>query len=119
MHRKIMALAVLVLAGGYGPAMAQTNAPTINAAPTATATPSGPGAPVIGASGPQTQDPMVNPNAAGTQMGRERTGSTTADGEHSGSQRLDANTHPLKALKANRGLRKQSRAAQSGFPPPR
>jgi hypothetical protein len=119
MHSRIIALAVLGLAGGYGVATAQTNAPTINAAPTATATPSGRGAPVIGPSGPQTQNPMVNPNAAGTQMGRERTGSTTADGEHSGSQRLNANTHPLKALKENRRLRKQSRAAQSGFPPPR
>jgi hypothetical protein len=119
MHSKIMALAALALAGGYGSAMAQTNAPTINAAPTITTTPSGPGAPVVGPAGPQIHNPQLNPNAAGTQTGRERSGSTTRNGEHGGSQSINANTHPLKALKANRQLRKQSRERQTGFPPPR
>ena len=119
MHSKIIMLAALAVAAGYSSAMAQTNAPSINAAPTTTATPSGAGAPVIGPSGPQTQNPLVNPNAAGTQMGREGSGSTTHNGDHSGSQTINANTHPLKALKENRRLRKQSRNNQSGFPPPR
>jgi hypothetical protein len=124
MRSKIVALAALVLAGGYGAAMAQTNAPSINAAPntnitTTTTTPSGPGAPVTAPSHPSAQNPMINPNAAGTQTGRELSGSTVRNGEHSGSQQLNANTHPLKALKANRHLRKHSRGKRTGFPPPR
>jgi hypothetical protein len=119
MRSRIVALAALVLAGGYGTAMAQTNAPTISAAPTVTTTPSGPEAPVIPASPPQVHNPSINPSAAGTQTGRERSGSSGNTVEHSGSQSLDANTHPLKAAKENRRLRKQQRANQTGLPPSR
>lgn len=119
MRSKIMAFAALVLAGGYGAATAQTNAPAINAAPTVTTTPSGPGAPVIPASPAQVHNPAMNPNAAGTQTGRERSGSSGNIVEHGGSQTLDANTHPLKAAKENRRLRKQQRANKTGLPPPR
>jgi len=119
MRSRIIAFAGLVLAGGSGYAMAQTNAPTINAAPTVTTTPSGPGAPVIPASPPQVHNPSINPSAAGTQTGREPSGSSGNTVEHSGSQSLDANTHPLKAAKENRRLRKQQRANQTGLPPSR
>jgi hypothetical protein len=116
MRNKIVAIAAVMLAGGFGAAVAQTNAPTLNAAPTATATPSGPGAPTIAPSGPQNQNPAINPNAAGTQMGRGGSGSTGDPVEHSGSQTINANTHPLKALKANRHARRQPRPDQPGFP---
>jgi hypothetical protein len=86
MRYETMAFAALLLVGGYGSGMAQSNAPAINTTPTATATPSGPGAPTVAPSGSQMHDPMVNPNAAGTQTGRERSGSTAANAEHSGSQ---------------------------------
>ena len=119
MRSRIVAFAVLMVAGGYGAAMAQTNAPAINAAPVVTTTPSGPGAPVIPASPPQVHNPAMNPSAAGTQTGRERSGSSGSTVEHSGSQSLDANTHPLKAAKENRRLRKQQRANQTGLPPSR
>jgi hypothetical protein len=124
MYSKITAFVALMLAGGIGAAAAQTNAPPLNAAPTVTTTPSGPGAPTIAPSGRRNQDPSVNPNAAGTQMGWRgygatagiASGSTRDRGEHGGSQSLDANTHPLKALKANRHARRQPRPDQPSFP---
>jgi hypothetical protein len=119
MRGKIIASAVLVLATGYGAAVAQTNAPAINETPTVTKTPSGPGAPVTAPSNPSVHNPTINPGAAGTQNNRERYGSSNHHVEHSGSQTIDANTHPLKAAKENRRLRKQQRANQTGFPPPR
>lgn len=119
MRSNIIAFAALVVAGSYGSAMAQTNAPAINAAPMVTTTPSGPGAPVVSASPPQIHNPAMNPSAAGTQTGRERAGSSGSTVEHSGSQTLDANTHPLKAAKENRRLRNQQRANKTGLPQPR
>ena len=124
MRSKTTVLAALVLAGGVGAAAAQTHAPPLNAAPTVTVTPSGPGAPTIAPSGPRNQDPSVNPNAAGTQMGWRgygatagvASGSTAERGEHGGSQSLDANTHPLKALKASRHARRQGRPDQPTLP---
>jgi hypothetical protein len=124
MRSTIIAFAALVLAGGAAAATAQTNAPTLNAAPTVTATPSGPGAPTMTPSGAQNQNPAVNPNAAGTQTGSRgsgatagaASGSTRDDREHSGSQSLNANTHPLKALKASRHARRQPRPDQPSFP---
>jgi hypothetical protein len=125
MPTKITALATLVLAAGYAAAaMAQTNAPSINAASNTkttsrTTTPSGPGAPVTTPSHPSAQNPTINPSAAGTQNDRERYGSSNRHVEHSTTQPLNAQTHPFKAMKANREMRKKQRANQTGLPPPR
>ena len=124
MRSKIIAFAALVLAGSYGAAIAQTNAPSINAVPTSpptatTTTPSGAGSPVTTSSHPSAQNPTINPSAAGTQNSPERYGSSNFQAEHSGSQTMDANTHPLDAAKANREMRKRQRANQTGLPAPR
>ena len=119
MRSNTIAFAALVLAAGCGAAIAQTNAPTVNAAPTVTVTPSGPGAPVTSPAKPSTQNPTINPSAAGTQNDREHYRSSNHHVEHSGSQSIDANTHPFKAMKANREMRKRERANQTGLPQPR
>jgi hypothetical protein len=57
---------------------------------------------------------MVNPSAAGTQRGT--TGTTAPkpsvkdDAEHGGSKPMNANTHPLAALKAHKQMQKQGRS---------
>ena len=119
MHGKTIALiAALSVCGG---AFAQTNAPALNAAPSSTTTPSGPGAPTVPSSSPHAQNPLVNPDAAGTQRGwRGYGGSSIKPAERSdsaeqgGSQPQNANTHPLKALKAGKQRNPQQRPAQTG-----
>ena len=104
---KPIAMAVLLLAGSIGAVLAQTPGKG-NAAM---------GVPEISATSPAAQDPGVNPNAAGTVPGRNRSGpvaeSVKRGGEHGGSKNLSANTHPLAAAKANRQLRQRQRTEES------
>lgn len=119
MRRKIIALAAIIVFGGSGIAAAQTNAPTINAAPTVTVTPSGPGAPTIPPTNSHIQNPLENPNAAGTLRGwhtKSAASGSSDNAEHGGATRMHANTHPLKALKAARQARRQPRTDQSELP---
>jgi len=125
MGSRMIVLAAALLAGGIGAAMAQSNAPTLNAAPTRTETPSGPGAATMSPSGAQNHDPAINPNAAGTQQQWRGYGATAGVAErgggegteHSGSQREDANTHPLKAVEHSRRTHHRPRPDQSSLPP--
>lgn len=97
-------LAAMLLAGGAGSVLAQTQA-------------SGDGPPAISAASPAAQDPGVNPSAAGTQPGDIRTGripeSAKDSGEHGGATDLSANTHPMGALKANKQLRRRQKTEQA------
>lgn len=98
MRRKTIALAAVLLVGGIGTALGQTTAPGGTAAPT------------IAPSGPHTQNPMINPNAAGTRMGPSAgpaTGALKKAEERGGSREINPNTHPLTSLKARKQLQKQ------------
>ncbi len=77
MHSRIIALAA-ALATASAVAWAQTNAPSTVTDPTNSATPSGVGAPSVTATQPQAQNPMINPNAAGTQTGWRGYGATSS-----------------------------------------
>ena len=93
MLQKTIALAALLLAGGFGAALGQ---------------------PTVSSSDPNLQNPTVNPSAAGTRTGRSASGTSTlkkADehgGSHGGSKEVNANSHPLTALKARKQQQKQS-----------
>lgn len=116
--RNNILLAAVLLAGGIGAAAAQTNAPQLNApARTATTTEHGPGAPTVTPSNPaQTQNPQINPSAAGTQMGKSANSGTTAlkkaEGQ-GGSKEINANTHPMTALKARKQMKKNGQQVQN------
>jgi hypothetical protein len=77
MHSRIIALAA-ALATASAVAWAQTNAPSTVTAPSHTATPNGAAAPSVTATQPQAQNPMINPNAAGTQTGWRGYGATSS-----------------------------------------
>jgi hypothetical protein len=113
----------LLLAGGVGAAFAQTNNPRLNAAPTVTTTPSGKAAATVSPSGPHAQNPRVNPSAAGTQTGSTSSAapkrSVKGDGEYGGSKEINANTHPLAALKARKQMQKQNGNLPPSMPSPR
>jgi hypothetical protein len=104
MHSKTIALAAVLLTGGVGTAVSQTNNPRMPPAPTAEMTPGGPSEPTISPSGPYTQKPKVNPSAAGTQTGWKPSTAREDLNEarkHGGSQQIHANTHPWTALQAH------------------
>ena len=120
MHGKIIAMVAALSLGGSG-AFAQTNAPTLNAAPTSTTTPSGPGAPTVPSSSPHAQNPLVNPDAAGAQRGWRGYGGSSVtpaerrdQPEYGGSKPPNANTHPLKALRTGKQRNPQQRPVQTG-----
>lgn len=104
MLRIAAAVAVFVLSTGL--ALAQTSGSTAAANP-----------PTIPSQSPAAHDPGVNPSAAGIQAGDVgSTGgvrkSVKGGREHSGSQRLSANTHPFAAAKANHQRRWKQREQQ-------
>ncbi len=109
--RTVIAAAFLI--GAAAAALAQTNAPTLNAAPTETQTPSGRQTQTISPSGPATQDTRVNPSAAGTQMGWQGYAATSgvkANRERSGStEAAIPNMRPLTAQSA------RDRLAELGY----
>jgi len=68
--------------------------------------------------------PGINPSAAGTVRERDKGASRTKtgedSGEHSGSVGSNANTHPLKSLRARGQPRQEGMTEPSGvYPPPR
>jgi hypothetical protein len=105
-----LATIAAVLLAGAGAALAQQGSGR-SAAGNAAATP-----PAISSASPAAQDPGVNPSAAGTQPGGDRSGgvaeSAKGGGEHGGSKSLSANTHPFAALKANKQLRRRQQTEQ-------
>ncbi|HEX3862804.1 MAG TPA: hypothetical protein VHY35_14035 [Stellaceae bacterium] len=90
--RKAILAATLLLASAGSAAFGQSSN---DVAPSKTVTPSGPTAPTISSTSPETQNPAVNPNAAGTQMGWHgyaatpggptNRASTNPDGKESGT----------------------------------
>src|SRR5829696_2538655 len=88
MLKKTIALAAVLLAGGFGAALGQ---------------------PTVSSSDPNLQNPTVNPSAAGTRTGRSASGTSALKKaeEHGGSKEINANTHPLAALKARKQQQKQ------------
>ena len=92
MLKKTIALVAVLLAGGFGAALGQ---------------------PTISSTDPNLQNPAVNPSAAGTQRGRSASGTSALKKteEHGGSKEVNANTHPLTALKARKQLQKQGQSA--------
>jgi hypothetical protein len=82
MQRTTIAIAtVLLVSTAAATAFAQDSGPPINSAPTATTTPSGRDAKTVKPYSAQTQNPDINPNAAGTQY----SGSSMAKQKERGS----------------------------------
>jgi hypothetical protein len=120
MSTKTIALAAMLLAGGIGTASAQAVV--------------APGQPAVGPStplyrqqvpavvplGPHIDKPKVNPSAAGTVTEWEHPPKQTSKRntrEHSGSVGANANTHPLKSLKAGGEPRQEGMTEPSGVQP--
>jgi len=137
MAKRIIALAAVLLAGGIGTASAQQQMPQgqLTQGQTAQrqtaqgqtaqgqtrATPpygqqTGDTAPL----GPNINKPKVNPSAAGTVAKGKGTGTSSQanadedNHEHSGSVGSNANTHPLKALRAGGEPRRRGMSEPSG-----
>jgi hypothetical protein len=85
---KTIALTAVLLASGVGAAFGQATIPSND---------------------PSIQNPGVNPSAAGTQTGRTASGTSALKKaeEQGGSKQINANTHPLTALKARKLQQKQ------------
>ena len=139
MLKKTMALTAVLLAGGIGTAAAQGQTQTQGQAQVQMpGQGSIPGAgqarttiPPYSERTPDTKpleshvgQPGINPSAAGTVRERDKGASQAKSGEdsgeHSGSVGSNANTHPLKSLRARGQPRQEGMTEPSGvYPPPR
>ena len=115
MPTKTLALAALLLAGGAGLAMGQTDGSPGDRAPGAR------NAAEVPPSDPYLHNPKVNPSASGTLREGDLRSPGSADGEtqrYGGSREINPNTHPLKALKARPQNQEQGTQPQQGATAP-